>query len=70
MVDLIRKDLNFALDVAKRKDVQASTPLGSLVSELYDMIAQRGFGIRILDLCINLLKTLRTFEEDLKSYGA
>ena len=42
VVDLMRKDLGLALTAAK--GVNASTPLGSNVTQLYDMISQRGHG--------------------------
>ena len=70
VVDLMRKDLNLALDAAKGKDVEANTPLASYVSQLYDMIAQRGYGDKDFGFIYQFIKGTENLGQDLKSYGA
>eukprot|EP00486_Rosalina_sp_Unknown_P007148 CAMPEP_0201572904 /NCGR_PEP_ID=MMETSP0190_2-20130828/16450_1 /ASSEMBLY_ACC=CAM_ASM_000263 /TAXON_ID=37353 /ORGANISM="Rosalina sp." /LENGTH=210 /DNA_ID=CAMNT_0047999241 /DNA_START=57 /DNA_END=689 /DNA_ORIENTATION=+ len=70
VVDLMRKDLDLALNAAKNKDIQANTPLGSAVSQLYDMIAQRGYGNKDFGFMYQFIKGTENLGEDTKSYGA
>ena len=68
VVDLMRKDLNLALEAAK--GVSANTPLGSSVSQLYDMIAQRGYGNKDFGFIYQFIKGSENDGKDSKSYGA
>ena len=69
VVDLMRKDLGLALDAAKGKDINANTPLAASVSQIYDMIAKRGFGDKDFGFIYQFIKGAEN-EENLKSYGA
>ena len=67
VVDLMRKDLGLALDAAK--GVDANTPLGASVSQLYDMIAQRDFGNKDFGFIYQFIKGSEKVG-DMKAYGA
>merc|ERR1712228_6365 len=67
VVDLMRKDLGLALDAAK--GVEANTPLGASVSQLYDMLSQRDFGNKDFGFIYQFIKGTEA-EGDKKSYGA
>eukprot|EP01083_Nonionella_stella_P072804 196421_1 len=67
VVDLMRKDLGLALDAAKGAD--ANTPLAASVSQLYDMISQRGFGNKDFGFIYQFIKGAEN-HENTKAYGA
>eukprot|EP00484_Ammonia_sp_Unknown_P025470 CAMPEP_0197026850 /NCGR_PEP_ID=MMETSP1384-20130603/6857_1 /TAXON_ID=29189 /ORGANISM="Ammonia sp." /LENGTH=353 /DNA_ID=CAMNT_0042455595 /DNA_START=37 /DNA_END=1098 /DNA_ORIENTATION=- len=70
VVDLMRKDLGLALDAAK--SCNANTPLAASVSQLYDMLAQRGFGNKDFGFIYQFIKGSEHLQGngDTKAYGA
>jgi len=68
VVDLMRKDLGLALDAAKA--CQANTPMAASVSQLYDMIAQRGFGDKDFGFIYQFVKGAEGNSDATKTYGA
>eukprot|EP01083_Nonionella_stella_P224647 799519_1 len=68
VVDLMRKDLGLALDAAK--SANANTPLAANVSQLYDMVAQRGFGNKDFGFIYQFIKGDENFNDNTKTYGA
>ena len=64
VVDLMRKDLQLALNTAQ--PIKANTPLASNVSQLYDMISARGHGNKDFGFIYQFIKGTDNQDGDFK----